>query len=91
MPYFDLSMEAYTFFSTIIFFMQWRESLVVYVDKTFLEPLRSKNESEFRHTMAKFDSKNDINTLKQLLMCLCALIHRQACIPNFIDPLIPIS
>ena len=37
--HFDLLMETYTLICVIFFFMQWRQTLMVYVNRTFIEPL----------------------------------------------------
>ncbi|CDW88744.1 UNKNOWN [Stylonychia lemnae] len=41
---FDLSMECYTLLSLIFFFWQWRESIALYIEKNFVQPLLSNQD-----------------------------------------------
>lgn len=42
--YYDLGMEIYSLFAIYFFFQQWKEDLYLYVDCTWLEPLRKRKQ-----------------------------------------------
>jgi hypothetical protein len=51
---FDMLMEVYTFCAMIFFFWQWKESILLYVDKTFIMPLVQNNDAKFLQKMQTF-------------------------------------
>lgn len=66
-PYFDLAMEAYLCLSTYFFFAQWRESVVVYIDRQYIQPLRTECDDDHIKRLNKFASnlkknKSHLNT-----------------------------
>ena len=42
--HYDLGMEIYSLFAIYFFFQQWKEDLYLYVDNTWLEPLRKRKQ-----------------------------------------------
>jgi hypothetical protein len=51
---FDLAMEVYTLLSTFFFFIQWKESVNVYIETKYVQPLNSENEIDLNRRMKLF-------------------------------------
>lgn len=51
---YDMLMEIYTWLALVFFFWQWKESILLYVDKTYIQPLVQHNETKFLHKMQTF-------------------------------------
>jgi hypothetical protein len=47
-------MEVYTLLALVFFFWQWKESILLYVDKTYIQPLVQNNEAKFYQKMMTF-------------------------------------
>ena len=47
-------MECYTLCSLCFFFWQWKESIMLYVDKTYIQPLIQNNDVRFAQRMQTF-------------------------------------
>lgn len=54
---FDFFMECTTLIALIFFFWQWRESISLYIDKNYVQPLLSNDPKFLQKKIQAFNSK----------------------------------